>query len=188
MQGEQPKQSPDAQGSMNGKGTTHVPSRDLRGYPLHGERAGALLDAASEVLRSRGFTPEPKPHRPRGWRSSVHVGFDDDGRAAVALPAPSLDLPELERRIGYLTGWSLRRGKGGASRPDVLYVLIPAGEPVRVEISRVGRKPRIEVVRVSGVPPVRRKSVLKPFRQELRIAISWESPHQDAGARGGSPP
>jgi hypothetical protein len=35
---------------------------------------------------------------------------------------------------------------------------------------------------------VRRKSVLKPFRQELRIAISWESPHQDAGARGGSPP
>jgi hypothetical protein len=97
-------------------------------------------------------------------------------------------LPELERRIGYLTGWSLRRGKGGASRPDVLYVLIPAGEPVRVEISRVGRKPRIEVVRVSGVPPVRRKSVLKPFRQELRIAISWESPHQDAGARGGSPP
>jgi hypothetical protein len=35
---------------------------------------------------------------------------------------------------------------------------------------------------------VRRISALKPFRQELRIAISWGSPHQDAGARGEPPP
>jgi hypothetical protein len=156
------------------KGQARVPSRDPRGFPLHGERMAALLEAAPEVLRSRGFTPEPKPYRPRGWRSSVHVGFDDDGRAAVALPAPSLDLQELERRIGYLTGWTLGRGKGGASRPDVLCVLIPASEPVRVEMSRVGRKPRIEVVRISGVPPVRRMTDLKPFRQELRIFVHWE--------------
>jgi hypothetical protein len=171
--------------TLGGREHTRVPSRDARGSPLHGDRLRALLKAAPGILRNRGFTPEPRPYRPRGWRSPIHVGVGQDGGIAVALPAPSTGLSELERRIGYLTGWTFRRGRGDASRPEVVFVLLPAAEPVRVEVSRVGRKPRLEVVRVASVSPVKRSSALKPFRQELRICVYWEAPGTDGKPEAG---
>jgi len=158
---------------------THALAKGVRRYPPLGERMRALLLAAPGILRERGYEPAPKPYRPRRWKSKIWIGTTGSGRVAVALPAPQLELSELERRIGGLTGWAFHSGRGGGTRPEVVYVLVPEAEPVRLEIERNGRKPRVEVIRAPGVSPAPRTAALKPFHQELRIAIFWEAPDAD---------